>query len=456
MSTQRRKRDYNGELKESTKVARIKTKKAVHISDLNDKYLKQIFDYLRLEDLANVAAVNNHFNQLVFSRLQKKCKSKVHIFCAASVVWLCFSGVKGKFVLKTQLDLSDFFAKLGHMISHISITVMPEYTQTQYEEVEQVVFRHCGESLTKIEITSSLLPGVITSPLPFVEDVNLHRCKLNGQLSGKLPCVRRLVLNECEAIDPKCIETHFECLEELTVIGKRKNRNVFKKANVQEVIRLNPQIHRLDINFNSTNDREVGANHPEFELNFDFYRFVSEKLSQLQALKMYGERTFEPDECDNDIEFYRLEHLSIDFILSKSPREVAPFTFNRLHKLSLDHLTSLSNEWIHFITRNADLRALAIGMNYDSVNEKLKIRKEQLLEIIKWLPKLKELRLPAEAVQAADVVAILSKRKSLERIFLQNYQEVDSMVETFDKLVAKRKWLVDYSCEDIILVKFQS
>lgn len=447
-----RKRDYNGELKECSNA--LESERTIHIIDLNDKYLKKIFGYLWLEDLANVAGVNDHFNRLVYAGLQKKCKSQlVHLFCSVNIVWLCLARTKGKFWLKTQSDLLEFFEKLGHIISHITITLMPEYTQSQYEQIEQVIFHHCNETLTSIEITSSLMPGVIGSPLPFVEHVKLNQCKLNGKIADKLPRVRRLVLNECETVDPACIETYFECLEELTVIGKRKNCNVFKKVNIKAIIRLNPQIHKIVIDFNSTNDREAAINHPDFELDFEFYRFVSETLPQLQALEMYGERKFEPDQCDDAIEFGQLEQLSIDFIFNKSPHEIAPFTFNRLHKLTLDHLTGLSDEWIHFITRNMDLRALTIGMNYDVMNKKLQIEKEQLLEIIKCLPKLKKLRLPAEAVEAADVVAILSKRKSLEQIYLHNYTDVDSIVETFDKLTAKKKWQVDYNFEDIILMR---
>lgn len=455
MSTPSRKRDYNGELKECPDLCCIS--RPTRITDLSDEFLNQILRHLRLEDLANVADVNERFNRLVYTRLKKKWKGKaVSIFCSAAIEWLCLAGAKGKFWFKTPSITSRFFERFGHMISHIAITLTNDCTKNRFEEIGQVMFKHCGESLTKIEITSSLMPMELQS-LPFAEEVHLNQCKLDGTLSRKLPSVRRLVLNECEAIDPKCIEAYFQSLDELTVIGKRKRRHVFNAANIKEVLRLNSQIRRLDINFNSTNDREAGSNHPDFELNVDFYRYVSETLPRLESLEMYGDRNFAPDQCNEEIDFWQLEQLSIHYIFKKDPSDIVPFTFRRLSELKLHDLTELSDDWIRFISRNADLQKLTIGMDYDYVDKKLHIDRDQLLKIVKWLPKLKELHLSAESIEPSDVVAIIAKRKSLTTIHLQNYTELDWTVGTLDQLTAlkkKHKWLVDYDSQDIILSRY--
>lgn len=222
---------------------------------------------------------------------------------------------------------------------------------------------------------------------------------------------------------------------------------------------MNPRIERLDISFNSTNDREVGCNYSDFILNFDFYRYVSDTLRRLESLKVYGERNHSPDKCDEEIKFDQLERLSVRYIQKKEPSDIVPFTFRRLNTLKLHQLMDLSNEWIRFISRNDDLRMLVICMDYDyvSLNDKLHIDRDQLLEIVKWLPKLKEIHLSAESVEPADIMAMITKRKSLETIRLRNFAEVDWLVDDYDKLTAlkkKDKWLVNYDSQDIVLSRY--
>lgn len=176
---------------------------------------------------------------------------------------------------------------------------------------------------------------------------------------------------------------------------------------------------------------------------------------------MFGERKHHSDQTEEEIEFWRMKKLSVHYIYSQEPNEIAPFTFNRLRVLKLKQMTTLSKEWVNFIIRNDGLEKLTIDINcnYEEKNGEesiscSQIQKEQLLKIVKWLTKLKQLRVTAAAVDAKDIMAILPKRKSLMIICLRDYCDVDSIVDTFDKLTAKKKWLVDYNAKDLILKRF--
>lgn len=406
------------------------------IDSNDDEYLVRKLNQLRLENWPSAV--------------------KVRLFISDNVNWIWFDGSKRKYMINDLADLLTFLQNTATTITCLSITCAQIRLKSKYIEIEQLILNHCCDFLVKLEINSTqlLVMSEVTNPFLFVEQLKLNGCELSANLSQKFntlfPSVRRLVLIECKVFDPTCIEARFECLEKLTISGKRKNRNIFKKDNIKEAIRLNSQIRDLNIEFHSTNDRECSTTHLDFNLNKDFYRFVSENLPKLQSLWIYGERKIEVVPCDDDIDFMRLEKLSVQHIYKKCPASITPFKFNRLRVLKLDHLVTLTHEWIQFIIVNEDLLKLTIGMDDDYKETKLQIDRDQLLEIVRWLTKLEELRLPADAIQSADVIAILSKRKSLKKVHVSNYRE-DCIVGQFDKLTAKKKWYIDYDLYDIIL-----
>ncbi|XP_055306377.1 uncharacterized protein LOC129570700 [Sitodiplosis mosellana] len=473
LSTNRfRKRNHNGELMEveqPEKLRSVESNAPIKLTELNEECLMHIMGLLNLDALSVVAQVNMRLNQLVYNFLEEKYDvSKVSLFTSDQAQWLWLGGTTGKFIFKDLSDVTKFFRKTGDLITCLSISCSPHSSlYHMYQMVEKSIFEHCYETLTKIEIASNLLPVLseVTKVFYNVEELYLHGCELSENLSQQFdiyfPSLVRLTLIDCKTRDPKCIETQFACLEELTVVGKRKNRMVFKKTNIKEAIRRNPQLRRLVVDFNSTNDREAASNDSDYELDSDFYRFVSEALPKLKSLKVFGERKHQVDPTEDDIEFWRLKKLSLHYIYSQDPSAIAPFKFNRLRELKLQHMTTLSDEWVQFIIRNDCLEKLTVDIkcSWEDENEEShrihsQIEKEQLLTIVKWLPKLEELHLSAGAVDTKDIMAILPKRKSLMKIYLRDYNEIDSIVDTFDKLTAKKKWLVDYDAQNLILKRF--
>lgn len=472
-SSRFRKRNHNGGLIETKWPEKVRTdgsEPPIKLIDLNDECLLHIFGLLHLETLSLVAQVSIRLNYMVYSFLDEICvEDNVSFFTSDQAQWICIDGTPGKFIFKDPTEVTNFFRKIGVSITCLSIACLSHSHHHTYRLVEESIFDHCFETLTTIKIESNQLPVLSDLAKVFcnVEELHLNGCELSVNLSQNFatyfPSLVRLTLIDCKTSDPKCIETKFYNLEELTVVGKRKNFFRFKKSNIQEAVRLNPHIRRLIVDFNSTNDREFGCTHIDYELNADFYRFVSDKLPKLKSLTVFGERKHESDRTEEDIEFWHLKKLSVYHINSQEPNDIAPFKCNQLRELKLKHMTTLSDEWVQFISRNDSLKKLTIDIEYSHEEEndesqcnRAQIDKEQLLTIVKWLPKLKELHLSAGSVDAKDIMAILPKRKSLMEVYLHNYTEVDSIVDTFDKLTAKKKWLVDYDAQNLILKRFES
>lgn len=448
MSLVFRKRKYNGDL--------VKTEKSENS--------KLAADLIRCPKKCSVKTTRDKYlNNGKHLQLAKTCQNdlpkclNVSIFVSDSITWLWFDGAKEKYKINQLARLSSFLTKKSKSIASLSINCTSIRIKSKYADIEKILFENCCNFLLKLNITATET-SIITQqkePLIRLKELKLTECDLSGNLTEKFatlfPSLRQLILIDCKVADPKCIEATFDDLKRLKVHGKRKNRNVFTKNNIEEMIRLNPQICHLDIEFNSTNDREYATTECSFDLNVNFFRFVGKNLPNLQSLCVYGERQFQPEPCEDPIEFNHLKQITIEHIYKKNPNELTPFTFKQLRELKLNHLIKLTEEWMEFIILNVDLVKLTLGMDNDyEGNAKLHINRDQLIQIVRSLRKLEKLYLPCNAIQPVDVVAILPKRKTLQKIHVCNYND-DSFVQQFDKLTAKRRWYIDFDMQDIII-----
>lgn len=434
------------------------------LANLDDKLLMVILAQLNLDDLSNVALVSQRFNRLVYRFLGNECINlTVTIHSSGVGEYLWFPGTFGKFKFNCPLELKKFFETSGHLVSRLLIDCAPSCMKIPYKLIESVVFGHCSDILTKMEIATYFLPIMteVTDPFPKITVLELDGCELSANVCQRFnslfPSLRRLLLKDCRAFDPQCIEAHFPCLEELILFGKRHNRMVFNKHNILGAIVNNPQIQRLTLDFDLKNHPNIN----DFELDFDFYQCVGGLLPKLKSLKVFGERKYEPVHYEEEIDFGCLEEFTVANIYNQQPDEIAPFTFNCLRELNIEHLERLTTNWINFITMNEHVTKLTVDIDGyyskgDGIKLREKISKDQLQKIFKWLKHLKELHLQAETIEPKDMVAVLWKRKSLMKVVLREYFMVDSIVETFDQLTAKKAWLVDYDTENLILNRTSS
>lgn len=432
---------------------------SVKLAHLDDKMLMLILAQLNLDDLTNVALVSQRFNHLVYRFLGNECINRTVTIQSSGVgEWLWFQGTTGKFKFDNSWEVEKFFGTSGHLVSRLLIDCAPSCMKISYKLIETTVFGHCSDVLTKIEIATTFLPIMteVTEPFPKITVLKLDSCELSAnfcqRFNSLFPSLRRLLLKDCRAFDPQCIEAHFPYLEELILFGNRHNRMVFNKYNILRAIAINPQIQRLTVDFDLKNHPNLN----DFELDFDFYHCVGGLLPQLKSLKVFGERKYEQVHYETEIEFDCIEEFTVANIYNQQPDEIAPFTFNCLRELNIEHLERLTTNWINFITMNEHVTKLTVDIygsysNDEGIELRERISKDHLQTIFKWLTHLKELHLHAETIEAKDIVAVLWKRKSLMKVVLREYFMVDSIVETFDALTAKKAWLVNYDTENLIL-----
>lgn len=437
---------------------------AAKLMNLNDNLLTIICDLLSLDDLTNFARVNERFNNFALKFLgQKSANATASIVCSREGDWFSVLGTFGKFTFSNPSELSKFFQLSGELILSLQVDCKPNVSVSSYQIVEQAISDHCSATLTELEIHSFYLPVMVEVQTPFesVQTLELDACELSenlGQQFNELfPSLTKLVLKDCAAHDVRCIEVNFPGLEELIVFETCKNQAVFKKDNILKALELNPQIRHLIVDFNKrlTNEKD-------FQLDFAFYRRVAEYLPELETLKMSAHRKFQA-KCGKfyvphakNIEFQSLESFALSWICDQQPIDVAPFTFQYLRELKLENLTRLSNEWIEFIIQNEGLSKLSIdfyAMRRNSEGDEIqqKIKRNQLQTIFKALTQIEEIHLHAGSVLPKDICAMLWIRKTLKFVYLREYFMVDSIVETFDKLTAKRPWDIDYDWENLII-----
>lgn len=441
----------------------------IQLTDMKNDFLLLTFDELSLSDLSSVAMVSKRFNQLVYRYLGEKYSTgRVNISSTRTADCLWTSNKPGKFKFDSPAEFVAFVRESGHLISHLAIDCDHNYRASTFESMAYAIFKYCLNAI-KISIRTNFLRTLSASIKYALADVTvlkLEKCELNAdfgeQLNRLFPSLQRLVLNECNATDPACIERLIPDLIEFKFSGLMKNRMVLKKPSILKFIELNPQIQRLALDFQDTNRPAQSVAADDFELDVAFYRSVCEHLPNLECLKMVNKRRC--DELivwdDNKIDFPNLTSFELVDIYDQQPDAIAPFKFQQLRELKLTHMMKLTGEWMDFILANEQLTKLTVQIygEWSVTNDegeitknRYKISKAQLLAILKQLPQLEELHVDAETVNPKDIVAVLAKRKSLVLVSLQDYFLVDSIVETFDQLVGKKRWIVDYDFENLYL-----
>lgn len=440
----------------------------IKLTDLKDDFLLRTFDEMSLNDLSSVAMVNKRFNRLVYRYLGEKCSTEqVKISSTREANWLWTPSKMGRFKFDSPAEFVAFLRESGHLISHLTIDWDHNYRESTHEFMARAIFKYCLNAV-KIAIRTNFLPilkASIRHSLPDVTVLELDTCEVDAgfgtQLNRLFPSLQQLVLNECKVTEPAGIEIHIPDLIDFKFSGLMKNRMVLKKAKILKFIELNPQIQRLAVDFQETN-RPADDVKDDFELDAEFYQRVCEYLPDLEWLKMVNKRRYDEPVAwgGQKIEFPNLVTFELADIYHHQPDQIAPFEFQQLQELKLTHMKELTGEWMDFITANEQLTKLTVQIygewhvtnaEGEVVKNRHKINKQQLLAILKALPQLEELHVDAETVNAKDIVAVLAKRKSLETVVLRDYFVFDSIVETFDQLIGKKPWCVDYDLENLYL-----
>lgn len=310
------------------------------ITDIIDDCLEQIFKYLMLQDLINLADACKRFETPVELTFASMYKGKVVKLYPNR----CSNGLEPiKLVADTIqiIGLSSCLKVLryfGNQIAKLSIQFYC-LCKDQKATIAQYMNEHCAGSLNHIKIHGATEQVMVnwTKPFSNAESIELWVSDL-GDLNMWFPNMRRLVLHG----KVKCIKNTFPRLEELEIFTYEYE---IKKESVAEMLRLNPHLKKLRL-FGGGYDKK-------YMKRVDIY-FQSLSILHICCDEKFFNLNGSPIHLKSVTEF----HIDLGQIY---PMPEIPFSFSQLEnfQLTMEHF-GMNHKFVKFIKQNPSLTKLTI------------------------------------------------------------------------------------------------
>lgn len=252
----------------------------IRIIDMNEDCIEHVLRLLNFEDLLSVAESNGLLSSVACRVISHRCHRyplKL-IFIGSEFRWKYHNqdyridnGRIYALKFRTSVKILRYF---GCLCSQVEI----HYEHMSLKEKRTIEFylsKYCSDE--SASITDILLEDCpadafysIKKPLKSVQNVTLTGdSKLDFTLINKtIPNLSYLKLPWVQVPDGKCIEGKFPSLKQLDVeINDRTNG--FSASNIQQVIKMNPQLIRVCIKVHQHSDLDTDALLQFFGNHFD-------------------------------------------------------------------------------------------------------------------------------------------------------------------------------------------
>lgn len=398
---------YNQSVKRTLTTTVNKLKHRIKLPDLKNDCLKSIFEYLNFSDLLNVADVNDRLRAAACAVFTEKYQS--HTF-AINATQISIHGETSPCISTTMSPLETvgkFSKYFGQSIRKLALFGSPDAFYMQW--VESCVSKYYTGTLNEI-LFYNYVHGEMMSELrksfPLVESVTIIQSRLSAnisQLNCWFPKMRSLKLIDNIAFDAKYIETHFPALETLVIWLHCRTKNGFDKSNICELIRVNPNIKELWLQFYS-----FPMTLEEHEIDQDLCHTIAVNAKQLERF-VWAPQTNSMSNCD------QIRFKSMKSFITESP--VLQFSFKNLEELELRRIRAPINDIFEFVCRNKKLIKLKITLDMNAVRP---AAVEQVKKMIKSLQKISEIIVDWRIFSADDLMNLLLGCKSLTKLQLLN------------------------------------
>ncbi|XP_055301657.1 uncharacterized protein LOC129568117 [Sitodiplosis mosellana] len=387
------------------------------ITDVIDDCLEVIFGHLQFKDLSCAAIAHEHFRVaagLIFGR--KYGQKEIRLMSDGITVFHDDNhkhSVYHGFSVKKPSYYMEFLQSLGGRISKLNIGL----GNGLYKTIEPTLLKTCVDSLVELTLhyphlgPSKLLDvfAGIKKPFPNVVKLCLHGCHLNKQASRLgvwFPKLQRLTIFDSTFGDAKLVVTKYPLLEHFSV-GGWKDENTLTQSQIYAMLRLNPQIHSLDI----------GLAADGYEL--DIYRRINKILPQLQNLNLCWEMNSFKQHDGKKVTFKNVKSLVLDFgFNSFSGARVLPLVFSQLTELEINNIPLLTGDWMDFIVQHKALTKLSVlpfneyEFYFDRPNN------QDLMRLGKELSNLNTLTIDATEISTICLLQFMQMSKTLTELRL--------------------------------------
>lgn len=306
--------------------------------DLNADCLRDIFQYLDINDLVNLVEANiTDYDDTEAEILARSSKSSSY----EAAIQDHFMRIDNDDWFLTNDPACTWFSTrvfrfFRSLLSQITIRYYPQY-QRHNTMMEQIILKYSVELLTEIVFDNADQCAFEDICKPFVNVKQLtfeggYLSKTLGDVNKWFPKLESLILNETLYSDPKCIETRFLNLKLLSV----KNKNlcqchknswydnvdadvyILTNENLKKFFELNPQLETLHI-FQDKNERQKLWTASErsahiIRINQELLIFLNVKIPTLRSLHLHMYETmFSHSFIDYEVmNFQNMTTLSIE------------------------------------------------------------------------------------------------------------------------------------------------
>lgn len=377
----------------------------MHINDVIQECVENIFMYLNFEDLINVANVSQYFRNCSYLPFSRKYSEKTIEFPAFpynerySLARRCDVKITHlRFALRT---LRCF----GHLITKINMTFFDRGIMNSIRNNSYILCHmneYCAESLVKLSMLTldDSQIDLLQKPFVKVEEINIESSFNVSRLNEFFPKVRRLSFSR--EYDISCISKHFPQLEHLKINVNAKKVKEFD--GFVDALRSNPNLRSLSIKCYSN--------------GYNLIKSVQPYLQSIEILDLETDlcstKMFETIHLPNVLEF----KLHLKESNSWNLRNI-PFTCSRLKEFTIGGKLIENELFYMFINENPTIEKLTFKYKTKFINDLIDKQ-----ELMKALPSLKKIEFLPTDICLGNIYTCMSIEFIIK--LLENFESVQS------------------------------
>lgn len=366
------------------------------LSNVNQDCLKNIFKYLELEDLLNVANANKYIKPATEQPFVEKYSKRF-----IQIVRYKRSGPIEEFnsivCVQRYKQILQLLRCFGHLITKLDYCYNATSVSTycaplpSYQRILSYINEYCAESLTNFHVYPAYAFEKFTKPFPKVEQLLIEHSLLETSCLGELfSNVRHLTMKGQGSL---CTAAKFPKLFYLELCNGYGNEY---EEMATKMLTLNQHLRSLKVNFHQ----------------IEFLQSVQEKLQSIECLNIDIRCANSYELRHISIHFSNVTKLNIEFVYNRSTRDMPkiPFTFGQLKELTLQGQgVRPSDAFGEFINKNKSIEKVETKFfTPDGFLDPSKLNRA--------LPALKEVVLDKYTLSAYSGIHLLDNLKLIKSI----------------------------------------